>query len=465
MAQTGQDRPRRRGLVAVLLVVATILGFFALTAVWVNRQLLNTDNWTSASTQMLESKAIRTQLSAFLVDQAYSRLDVQAQIRSALPPRAAPLAGPAAGGLRNLAEQGVDRLLQRPRPQALWEQANRRAHRRLIQVVEGKSGAVSTTGGKVTLDLGEMLQNTSQGIGVGQKAASKLPPGAAQITILRSNELKAAQDVVNLLRKLALVLPILSLGLFAVAVAVSGRRRQTLRSVGIAFLVIGVGALLARRAAGTQVVDALASTESIRPAAHDAWEIGTSQLQIAAQAMVGYGIVLVLAAWFAGPMGWAVAVRRAIAPYLKDARIAFGAAAVLLVIVIAWAPTPATRNPITLLIFAALLALGVEALRRQTAREYPDATLETAAARRAEWWARARTSMGSARDRMRRGAHESEQPTAVTAVTPAASTADARLDRLERLGKLHETGVLDDQEFQEEKRRLSAAETPPPEPA
>src|SRR4051794_23584118 len=98
---TPSVRPPRRVLVTVLIVIATVVGFFAITAVWANRQLLNTDNWTQASTQMLERSAVREQLAIYLTDQGYSSLDVQAAIRQALPPRAAPLAGPAAGGLRN----------------------------------------------------------------------------------------------------------------------------------------------------------------------------------------------------------------------------------------------------------------------------------------------------------------------------------------------------------------------------
>src|SRR6478752_1428616 len=125
---TSSTRPSRRVLVTVLIVLATIVGFFAIAAVWANRQVLNTDNWTQASTQLLERKAVREQVAAYLTDQAYSSLNVQAQIQQALPPRAAPLAGPAAGGLRTLAQQGIEQLLQRPRVQALWEKANRRAH-------------------------------------------------------------------------------------------------------------------------------------------------------------------------------------------------------------------------------------------------------------------------------------------------------------------------------------------------
>ena len=38
-----------------------------------------------------------------------------------------------------------------------------------------------------------------------------------------------------------------------------------------------------------------------------------------------------------------------------------------------WGPTPATRNPLLALILIVLTAGGIEALRRQIVREYPEA--------------------------------------------------------------------------------------------
>jgi hypothetical protein len=81
---------------------------------------------------------------------------------------------------------------------------------------------------------------------------------------------------------------------------------------------------------------------------------------------------VVLATWLAGQTAWAVAVRRTVAPYLRQPEIAYGALAVLVGIVFLWwAPTPATRKPATAIVLIALLTLGLEALRRQTAREFP----------------------------------------------------------------------------------------------
>ena len=50
---------RKLGL--ALIVVASLLTFLAIFAVWANRQLLNTDNWTDTSTELLENRVIRDQ--------------------------------------------------------------------------------------------------------------------------------------------------------------------------------------------------------------------------------------------------------------------------------------------------------------------------------------------------------------------------------------------------------------------
>jgi hypothetical protein len=492
-AQEGEPRPRRRALVTALVVVGTIAAFGAVLALWANRQALNTDNWADTSTKLLESPAVRTAVSGYLVDQAYTSFDVTGELRGVLPKQAKPLAGPAASGLRNLAQQGIDELLQRPAIQSLWKQANRQAHARLMDVLNGGGHGVSTQNGTVTLDLGTLLQETANGIGVGQQAAERVQPGSAQITILHSDQLKTAQDVVRALRALPVVLLAVMLLCFGAAIGLAGRRREAVRSIGVGLIVSGIAALIARTVAGHAVVNALATTEAARPAAQDAWSIGTSQLVVAAESTIAYGVVVIVAAWLAGPTQVAVSTRRTAAPYLRDARIAYGGLAALMLIVIVWRPTPATHNAIAVLAFTALLAAGLELLRRQTAREHPNATLATAGAAQRDWFERARGSasaaVGRAQERLAQardsagaaasraaartsggpgpgglaqaGAPPSAAGAPAAAPAPgAAEQAAARIDALERLARLRDAGVLDEQEFAAEKRRL--LEQPPP---
>jgi hypothetical protein len=111
----------------------------------------------------------------------------------------------------------------------------------------------------------------------------------------------------------------------------------------------------------------------------DVWDVYDTLLIEASTAAIGYGAVMVLGAWLAGPTAWAVDVRRALAPYLAQPALAYGAfAALMFIVVVWWSPTPATRNPVTALLLVALLALGFEALRRRTRGEFPDAVVRQA---------------------------------------------------------------------------------------
>ena len=384
------SRARRRTALA-LIFVASLLAFLALPAIWLDRQALNTDNWTETSSELLENEAIRAQVANYLVDQIYANVDVQGELAKVLPPRAAPLAGFAAGGLQQVADDGVRNLLGRPVPQQAWEAANRRAHELLLKVLDGGGDVVSTTGGEVTLDLKALLTETASRFGVGGRIADRLPPDAGQIVILESDQLGTAQDAAKALETAAVVLVVLSLLLFALAVFLAqGWRREALRACGFGLIGAGALALVARSVAGGYVVDALATTEAVEPAVEATWTIGTSLLVQAATATVWYGVVIVIAAWLAGPTRLATGARRLKAPFLREPRYAWGGLALIVLLLIAWGPTPATRNPILMLFLIGLLALGVEALRRLTAREFPDATIDDSVETMRGWVSSAR---------------------------------------------------------------------------
>ena len=150
-------------------------------SIWANRQLLETDNWVETSSELLEDEEIRSQLSNFMVDAIYANVDVQGELEQALPPRLQPLAGPAAGGLRQLLDQLANEALQRPRVQEAWESINRAMHERLIIVVE------EDVDEPVTLDLGDIVEGV--GAQAGLNIADKLPPDAGQIEVIPAEDL------------------------------------------------------------------------------------------------------------------------------------------------------------------------------------------------------------------------------------------------------------------------------------
>src|SRR3954451_10374440 len=100
MEAAAHSRRVHRFLVPTLLVLATLAGFLGAFAVWVNRQALNTQNWTQTSGKLLANKKINTALAAYSVDQLFTNVDVAGAIRQQLPPQVQALAGPASAGLQ-----------------------------------------------------------------------------------------------------------------------------------------------------------------------------------------------------------------------------------------------------------------------------------------------------------------------------------------------------------------------------
>jgi len=448
-------------------VLASVLAFVAILAVWANRQLLNTDNWTNTSTELLENRVIRDQIGVFLVDQLYANVDVSAELREALPERLQPLAGPAAGGLRQLAERASKEALSRPRAQQAWADANRNAQLALLAVLEGDGSVVSTEGGDVVLDLNALLGQMQERVGIGGRLQDRLPASAAQITVMESDRLATAQRGLKIIRGLPIVLVALSLALFALALALApGWRREALRAYGIGFVVAGALALIVQDQAGQALVNALTQTAAVEPAATAAWTISTTLLVQAAWATIGYGVFMVFAAWLAGPSRPTVAVRRAVAPYARHPGVAYAGLALFVALLLWWAPTPATRDPALALILIALLAIATEALRRKLAREHPDADMGESLerlrerARQGVAWIRQGTSAG----RTAVAGSASRVVTEARTRTSGGSSSGARLERLERLARLKDTGVLDEQEFAAQKRLILEEPGEGPEP-
>jgi hypothetical protein len=363
----------RRIAVMVLIVVATLIGFASSLTVWVKRQALDTKAITNASSQMLQDDQIRSALSLYLVDQLYANTNVAADLKARLPKNLQPIAAPLAGALRELSVRAANTLLSRPRVQHLFANSVRAAHAAFIRVIDGKAKRLSSDGGVVFLDLRPLLGQLSDQIGIAKKLQAKLPPNAGRIEIMKQNQLDAIKTGARTIKALTVFLAIVMLALYALAIYLArGYRRATLRSVGVAIIVVGVLLLVIRRVAGNMIIDTLASGGGTHTPGHHLWLIATSMLADIAWAAIGYGLVAVIAAILAGSTRPARWIRRQLAPSFCDhIGLVYTTVAVAYLLLLLWAPTRAQREWIWVIVFAMLLGLGTELFRRQTLREFP----------------------------------------------------------------------------------------------
>ncbi|MDH4340263.1 MAG: SHOCT domain-containing protein, partial [Thermoleophilia bacterium] len=406
-------------------------------AVWVNRVALNTQVFTDTNTELLDNDAIRSAISTRAVDELFDNVDVQAEVEAKLPEDVKSLSGPATAGLRQASYEIVDRALERPAFQTLFEITLEETHKTLVEVLEGGGSRVSTEGGEVTLDLRDIVRETADRIGIGEDVADKLPADAGRIVILRSDELDTAQDVFQLMKTLAWVLPLLTFAAFGLAVWLARDRRRAARGVGIMLVVVGALGLLAARLTQNYLINALTTQRDDREAADNAWNILTELMRDSFRSMVVVGILFVIAASLAGPGRRALAARHSIAPAFRNRVWAYVVLAIVVLFLLANGQVSDFTRFLFVAIVAALGATWIELTRKQTLHEFPDTGESTMVAD-------ARSRVSDWLDERRAG-------------TPRKEDADVTA-QLASLADLHSRGELSDEEYASAKARVLATE-------
>lgn len=477
------SRARRR-TVKALVVLGSVFAFLSVFAIWTERQALNTDDWVRTSDRLIENPTIRAAVGDYLVDQLYANVDVEQELKEILPGDTKDLAGPVSGGLRQVAGDGADQVLQTSTAQNLWQDANRTAHEQLLAVLEDDKEAVSTEEGEVTLQLGSLVTNLAAEVGIGEQLAEKLPPDAGQVTILRSDDLRTAQDIVIAVKGLAIVLTLLTFLCFGVAIYLSRDGRWvTVLFCGVGLIAAGFAVIVAREVAGGIVVGQLVADQSIEPAAEAAWSISTSLMISIATTVIVVGALLVLAGWLASPTAAARSARRAMTPALRDyPAYVYSALAILVGFYFLTAPTQNLRSFVTTLLVAGMAAFGIRELRKQGCEENPDVSFDdvfgrtrdrmVGAVRNANIGERVGETASKLRlpevrmpggERGDGGEGGGERPAAGAGAGPGDGATDpeeVRLRRLERLGELRTKGILTDEEFATEKARVLGGAPP-----
>ena len=416
----------RRWMVGSLIAAASLVLILSVLGLWIRRVVLDSDGYNTTTTQLLQQPEIQQALAANLVDQLYANVDVAAQIQPLLPKAAQPLAAPAAAALRDYADRAAVRLIASDRAQQAWIKANEVAHAQLVLVLDGGGDRLKTGGGEVAINTSGLEQNLASRLGLSPTTTI----AGGKIVIFTSNQLSLVQTLAHWLKVLAWVLPFVSLALYALAVYLAtGYRRRGVRNCGLGIIAAGIVLVIGRTVGGNYLVDNLVKLPENRPAANAAWDVITSLLKDTTRTVIGVGFITLIWAWVSGDGSRAVSIRRAFAPHARDhvlqVWVAFAAVVLFL---IWWAPTQAFRRPVPALVMIVLAGIGLEAVRRQSVKEFPDAEAgDVAAAVRAKLPRPGQT-------------------------TPA--IAESPVDQLERLTALHDQGALTDQEFQSMKSSL-----------
>jgi hypothetical protein len=370
----------RTPVARLLTVLGVLLIVISIVANFVERQALDADEFEETARQLAADSAIQEQVAARLTESLFTSVDVQAALEERLPPEQQGLAGPLAGALRPVSERLAARLLESPRFQSLWVQSLSAAQQQVVRLLDDKARYLETDQGVVAIDLRPLLVELTGQLEIVPNLSDRLPEDAGLITLFDAEELETAQRATRFLRFVADWIWVLALAFWVAAVFVARDRRKEVRAVAIGFVVVGVVVLAIRRVAGRYLVDELSTTPTQEDAVENTWAILTRLLADAGWGAVGLGAIALLGVWLVGPGRRAGDARGWLAPHLRRPEVAYGVAALLFVGLLVWGPISYVERPLTILVLAVLAGLGVEFLRRKTARDFPDtaeATVDT----------------------------------------------------------------------------------------
>lgn len=366
----GAPGPWRVRAAWIMVALALVLALISSLTVWLERQALDTDRWTETSVELLQDDETRAALSTYIVNQVFTGERLP-EFQARLPEQLAPLAAPLAAGLEDVARRTTDRLLATPAFQALWEEANRRAHTRLVAILEEKdTGAIESSDGDVVLDLTPLVQRVRDRLGI----ENPRNPDAGKIVVMSSDQLATAQDAVRVIRVLSVFAVLVVIALIAGALRLGeGRRRVLLLATGAGLVLVGILLLAVRRITGDALIEELATNPTVKPSADHAWLISTSLLRDLAVGLMVIGVVAAVGAWLAGPSRYATGARRVMAPRVVNPWPVHGVVVTIIALLLAWSPLGTGRGVWGTLILAAGVIAGVEVLRRRTLDEFPPA--------------------------------------------------------------------------------------------
>ncbi|MBB4665027.1 hypothetical protein [Conexibacter arvalis] len=353
----------------VLVALAALLSVVALLGTWVDRQLLNTDDWTTTSAALLRDDDVRQPVADAIAAQVADGSRATAALEELLPPRLQPLAPQAGALVREAAQRATERLLDGPRVQRLWVDANRVTHEQLVDIVDGGGAVIAGRG--LVLDLRPLAVEIARQAGFSGDRVERLPAPRGRIVLLREDQVDALREIGDLLHTLSWLPALLALALYALAIQQArAARRRALLAAGASLAAVGLIALIVRRAAGHVVVDTVAGDGPYVPTAQAVWQIATTLLSELAVVVLIAGLLTALGAWLAGPGRRASWLRARIAPALAtDPAAVLGVTVLVYLALLAWGPLAVLRRPLAIAVLGLLLVAGVWLLRLQVVRE------------------------------------------------------------------------------------------------
>jgi hypothetical protein len=305
----------RRTIAALLVLIATILAPFAVGAYWVERTLMDAQQFGETIAPLADDPQVKQVIQQEATTAIIDALDVEQRLPEVLPPA---LTQAIASGVNSAVSDGVSRYVNGPRFGTLWTKVSQRLQQGIVRLVEhSDEGAVTLQEGKLVLDTTEVLTTIQQQLvadGIPFVGSVDVSQYGKDIVLADTPNLQVAIDALSIFLPVARWVWVLVVALFVAGVLLWRPRSRGLLWTGIG-LVVGGGVTWVALGLGQAWLSDAAPTPQLGTLAETVTETLVRFLANALLVMVALGLALAVAAWLAGATRSGRRVRDAIRGY------------------------------------------------------------------------------------------------------------------------------------------------------
>jgi cytochrome c oxidase assembly factor CtaG len=266
----------RTTLGTILVVLGFLVAAPAVAAYALVGQVTDEQTYLDAVTPLADDPAIQQ--------------SVAGQITKALTDKGLPESA------QPLVQKSVDSFVASPDFKELWVSVNKEAHPEVLAMLRGEQGgSLAVKGDAIVLDLGDVAAKLKQRMAAeGVPLAEQIPPINASVQLISKPAVRQLVPAFDLLEKLSVLLPVLTIVFLLGGVVLSARRGRTMVVGGIGLVVMMLVLVLFLFLARSEVT-ARSGQPELAGAFYDAL---TNQAMVIAWIVCAVGGVAVVAGGF-----------------------------------------------------------------------------------------------------------------------------------------------------------------------
>jgi hypothetical protein len=269
---------------------STFAGFFAVVAVttfmlfnisfWVKNTVLDTNQFVSTVQPLIKDPDIQKALQTEITNQVIAQINLEAELKKALPENLQFIAAPFAGQVKSFTYGKIGDVLNSDQAYTVWTKTLTTSHAQIISYIQNPNNSGVITLSSVYQLAGNQLKDSDVGFLFGKT----LPSSVGSIELANLEGVPKARQVLNALQNVTAALALTSIVSVILAITMSKKRRNMVIGIAISTLFFMVCTLVALQIASTQIAGNV--QPQFTAAAEATYRIITAPLTVQTQGVV-----------------------------------------------------------------------------------------------------------------------------------------------------------------------------------